>query len=214
MTSNSKCTRSASAIDLLNHRNTPRFLSHLQCRIGSCLSASLSRKVKGGKWVQRQNELERAHQLKRLAMSMPLHPNVYASNMHRKSSVVLKKVTQSRNYLHDSLTTQKLRVGVGSAPGWGLHRFPMDHLLDSLTTALRARAPALGLQEPMLLCSTVTVAVASGPTAQASEQLWQLGPKAPWLVAAGPLMLDQLAFEQVALIAQLALDGTSSTTGK
>ena len=91
----------------------------------------------------------------------------------------------------------------------------MDHLLDSPTTALRARAPALGLQEPVLLmCSTVTVAVASGPTAQASEQLWQLGPKAPWLVAAGPLMLDQLAFEQLALIAQLALDGTSSTTGK
>ena len=60
LTTNSKCTRSASAIDLLNHRNSTRFLSHLQCWIGSCLSAWLSRKVKGGKWVQRQNELEPA----------------------------------------------------------------------------------------------------------------------------------------------------------
>lgn len=174
------------------------------------LPVSIMAKSQSQRW---QNELERAHRLKRLAMSMPLHPNVYAWNMHRKSSVHNHRITYMIRWIAIP-STQKLRVGVGSAPGWGLHRFPMDHLLGSPTTALRARAPALGLQEPVLLCSTVTVAVASGPTAQASEQLWQLGPKAPWLVAAGPLMLDQLAFEQLALIAQLALDGTSSTTGK
>lgn len=91
----------------------------------------------------------------------------------------------------------------------------MHHLVESVylpTNALRARAPALELQEPLLF-PTVTVAV-SGPTAQALEQPWQLGPKVPRLVAAGPLMLDQLAFEQLALIAQLAPDGTSSKTGR
>ncbi len=89
----------------------------------------------------------------------------------------------------------------------------MHHLVHSPTTAMRVRALALGLEEP-LLRSMVTVAVASGPTAQALGELWQLGPKALGLVAAGPLMLDQLAFEQLPLIAQLAPDGTSSTTGK